>query len=66
MEKLSSRDLESVNNCIQQLYGLCTLSEFPRRVMGLLEELVILRCSIFNDPTLAGFVLNVERARAEG
>jgi DNA-binding CsgD family transcriptional regulator len=47
MEKLSSRDLESVNNCIQQLYGLCTLSEFPRRVMGLLEELVISEESFF-------------------
>jgi DNA-binding CsgD family transcriptional regulator len=40
MEKLSSRDIEAVNICIQQVYSLCTLSEFPRRVMALLESLV--------------------------
>jgi DNA-binding CsgD family transcriptional regulator/GAF domain-containing protein len=40
MEKLSSRDIELVNDCIQQLYSLCTLAEFPQRVMALLESLV--------------------------
>jgi DNA-binding CsgD family transcriptional regulator len=40
MEKLSDRDIELVNDCIQQLYSLCTLAEFPQRVMALLESLI--------------------------
>jgi DNA-binding CsgD family transcriptional regulator len=40
MEKLSGRDIELVNVCIQQVYALCTLAEFPQRVMKLLESLI--------------------------
>jgi DNA-binding CsgD family transcriptional regulator len=40
MEKLSGRDIELVNICIQQVYTLCTLAEFPQRVITLLESLI--------------------------
>jgi hypothetical protein len=40
MDKLSDRDIELVNVCIQQVYTLCTLAEFPQRVMTLLESLI--------------------------
>jgi DNA-binding CsgD family transcriptional regulator len=40
MEKLSGRDIELVNICIQQVYTLCTLAEFPQQVITLLESLI--------------------------
>jgi DNA-binding CsgD family transcriptional regulator len=40
MEQLSSKDLQLINTCIQQLYSLRTLAEFPEWVMLLLEDLI--------------------------
>ncbi len=40
MEQLSSKDLQLINTCIQQLYSLRTLAEFPESVMLLLEDLI--------------------------
>ncbi len=40
MEKLNSQDLQLVNTCIQQIYSLRTLSEFPEWIMMLLEDLI--------------------------
>jgi DNA-binding CsgD family transcriptional regulator len=40
MEILKSADIERVNLCIQKIYSLRTLSDFPIWTMGLLEDLV--------------------------
>ncbi len=40
MEQLNSQDLQLINTCIQQLYSLRTLAEFPEWVMVLLEDLI--------------------------
>lgn len=47
MEKLGSRDIELVNICIQQIYEICTLAEFPGRVMAVLERLIGVEESFF-------------------
>ena len=40
MEILNSQDIQLVSTCIQQLYSLRTLAEFPEWVMLLLEDLI--------------------------
>jgi hypothetical protein len=52
MEKLSGRDIELVNVCIQQVYTLCTLAEFPQQVMTLLESLIGSEESFFCSLTM--------------
>ncbi|WP_310421805.1 helix-turn-helix transcriptional regulator [Chamaesiphon sp. VAR_48_metabat_135_sub] len=41
MEKLNSHDFQLINTCIQQIYSLRTLAEFPKWIMMLLEDLII-------------------------
>jgi DNA-binding NarL/FixJ family response regulator len=40
MESLNSQDIQLVNTCIQKLYSLRTLAEFPEWVMLLLEDAI--------------------------
>ncbi len=40
MESLNSQDIQLVSTCIQKLYSLRTLAEFPEIVMLLLENLI--------------------------
>jgi DNA-binding CsgD family transcriptional regulator len=47
MEKLNSQDLQLVNTCIQQIYSLRTLAEFPEWIMMLLEDLITSEESYF-------------------
>jgi DNA-binding CsgD family transcriptional regulator len=40
MDKLNSHDLRSIDNCIQNIYSLRTLAEFPAWVMTILEDAI--------------------------
>jgi hypothetical protein len=40
MEKLGVQNIEIVSTCIQQIYKICTLAEFPRRVIAVLKNLI--------------------------
>jgi hypothetical protein len=41
VEKLNSQDLQLISTCIQQIYSLRNLAEFPAWIMMLLEDLII-------------------------
>jgi DNA-binding CsgD family transcriptional regulator len=63
MEKLNSQDLQLISTCIQQLYSLRTLAEFPAWVMLLLENLIgseeSFCCSFTNQVNMmAGTMVN--------
>jgi DNA-binding NarL/FixJ family response regulator len=63
VEKLNSQDFQLVSTCIQQIYSLRTLAEFPAWIMMLLEDLIVSEesfcCSFTTQVTMmAGTMAN--------
>ena len=63
LEKLNSHDLQLINTCIQNIYSLRTLAEFPAWIMMLMEDLIVSEesfcCSFTTQVTMmAGTMVN--------